>query len=413
MVFRPLPLQKLLFKPVFFIFLVFSCLFLIQVTSGWSETAQMSWNPNSEQNLSGYKIYYGMASRSYDQSMDVGPIVDYNVTGLLPGVIYYFSVTAYNSAGSESGYSNEATYVSANTPVVTGPIATIVITPGSAAIQTGSSQQFAAVAKDAQAIQLSGVAFTWTSSNPAVATISGTGLVTSLSAGSAVITASSNGVVSNQSFLQVTSVPQTAVPGAVSSGQVSSGDAASSSVETGLGAIEVSPSSASIAEGSGQQFAAVAKDVHGTQLSGVNLIWLSSNPDIASIDSSGMATALSSGSTEVLAMSGPVTSNRISLQVVRGQQSVQMSGAGCGFIQMKGGRLPNTRQIATNLMILFAPLLLRTVYKRGRQMVRMRREDWLELFGVWNGLKVATVSLGVFLFAVMTQEVITFFSMAI
>jgi hypothetical protein len=43
----------------------------------------------------------------------------------------------------------------------------------------------------------------------------------------------------------------------------------------------------------------------------------------------------------------------------------------------------------------------------------MKRQEWLELLGVWNGLRVATVSLGVFLFAVMTQEVFTFVSLAI
>jgi hypothetical protein len=407
MEFRDLPTQK---PPVDCIVLrilsclaLFACSFLIREPFGWSQTAQMSWDANSEQDLNGYKIYYGMASRTYDQSMDVGPVVNYDVTGLLPGVIYYFAVTAHNNSGSESGYSNEATYVSGTVPIVTGPVATVVITPGSAAIQTGFNQQFAAVAKDAQLIQLIDVGFTWTSSDPTVATISGTGLATSLSAGSAVITASSNGVVSNQAFLQVTSIPLAVPPGEVTT----------TPIESGPAAIEASPSSASIAEGSGQQFAAIVKDAQGVQLSGINLTWLSSNTDVAGIDGAGLATAVSSGTTEVFAMNGPVSSNRIALQVVRAQQSYKMSGGGCGFIRMKGGRLPNTRQIATNLILLFAPLLVRAFYKRRRQITRMRREYWLEPFGVWNGLRVAAVSLGVFLFAVMTQEVFIFFSTVI
>jgi len=229
-----------------------------------------------------------------------------------------------------------------------------------------------------------------------VATVSGSGWASGIAVGNTVITASSNGVVSNQSFLQIT--PNGGTP---------------SSLGNDPAAIEVSPPSASIAEGSGQQFAAVIKDANGSQLSGIDLAWLSSNTDVALIDADGMANAVSSGTTEIFAMNGPVASNRITLQVVRAQQSYQIGGGGCGFIRMKGGRLPDTRQIATNLVILFAPLLFRAVYKRGRQIIRMKKEDWLELFGVWNGLRVATVSLGVFLFAVMTQEVLTFISTAI
>jgi len=398
---------------IFFLLVVFACSLFVRPPLGWSETAQLSWDPNAETNLGGYRVYYGIATRNYDQSMDVGPTVNHDVTGLLPGVIYYFSVTAYNSAGFESGYSNEATYVSGNVPVVTGPVASVVITPGSAAIQTGFGQQFAAVAKDAQAIQLSDVGFVWTSSDPAVATISGTGLAAGLSAGSAVITASSNGVISNQAFLQVTPMPDAVMPGEVSSGQVPPGDVTAPPVESGPDAIEVSPSSASITEGSGQQFAAVVKDAEGVQLSGTDLAWLSSDPAVAGIDGTGLASAVASGTTEVFAMNGPVMSNRIVLKVVRAQQSYTMSGGGCGFIRMKGGRLPDNRQIAFNLILFFSPLLIRTAYKKARQIKGMRREDWLELFGVWNGLRVATVSLGVFLFAVMTQEVLTFVSLAI
>jgi len=423
MIIRMLPVQKgpvnSIFYRIIFYLIVFSFPFFICPSSGWSESAQLSWDPNSETTLGGYKVYYGMAPRTYDQNMDAGSATGFDVNGLLPGVIYYFSVTAYNKTGLESGYSNEATYVSGNTPVVTGPVATIAITPASASVQAGFSQQLAAVAKDAQGIQLSDIVFTWASSDPNVATIGATGRVDGLAAGNAVITASNNGVVSNQSLLQVTAAPSSGTSGATSSDQVPSGQASSGEPtalpvsQTGPASIQISPPTASIAEGSGQQFAAVVKDVQGGQLSGINLTWLSSNTDVAQVDADGMATAISTGSTDVFAMNGPVTSNRISLQVVRGQQSYKISGGGCGFIRMKGGRLPDTRQIATNLMLLFAPLLLRAVYKRGRQIQRMKREDWLELFGLWNGLRVATVSLGVFMFAVMSQEVLTFVSMTI
>jgi len=77
--------------------------------------AGLSWSaPTTNTNgtpvtgLSGYKIYVGNASRSYQQNIDVGKLTNYNVANLTDGATYYFAVTAYNSAGQESAYSNEA-----------------------------------------------------------------------------------------------------------------------------------------------------------------------------------------------------------------------------------------------------------------------------------------------------------------
>jgi len=73
-------------------------------------TVQVTWNPNTEEDLAGYKIYYGTASGVYGDPIDVG-----NVTGhvmeITPqhGATYYFALTAYDTSGNESGYSAEAT----------------------------------------------------------------------------------------------------------------------------------------------------------------------------------------------------------------------------------------------------------------------------------------------------------------
>ena len=73
-------------------------------------TVQVTWNPNTEEDLAGYKIYYGTASGVYGDPIDVG-----NVTGhvmeITPqhGATYYFALTAYDTSGNESGYSDEAT----------------------------------------------------------------------------------------------------------------------------------------------------------------------------------------------------------------------------------------------------------------------------------------------------------------
>jgi fibronectin type 3 domain-containing protein len=62
--------------------------------------------------VSGYRIYYGTASRSYDQAKGSGQFVT-NTTATVPnlegGTTYYFAVTAVDASGTESTYSGEAT----------------------------------------------------------------------------------------------------------------------------------------------------------------------------------------------------------------------------------------------------------------------------------------------------------------
>jgi hypothetical protein len=69
------------------------------------------WDPNSEPDLSGYKIHYGISSRNYTSVIDVGNQLNCTVISLTPGETYYFAATAYNFSGLESDYSNEVVYV--------------------------------------------------------------------------------------------------------------------------------------------------------------------------------------------------------------------------------------------------------------------------------------------------------------
>jgi predicted phage tail protein len=70
----------------------------------------LAWDPNSEADLSGYRIHYGTSSGSYTSVRDVGNELTCTVTGLTAGETYYFAATAYNTSGLESGYSNEVVY---------------------------------------------------------------------------------------------------------------------------------------------------------------------------------------------------------------------------------------------------------------------------------------------------------------
>lgn len=76
--------------------------------SSFARQVTLEWDPNTERNLGGYRIYYGLASRSYTASVDVGNQTSYTLLDLQEGTPYYFAVTAYNiKQTSESDFSNE------------------------------------------------------------------------------------------------------------------------------------------------------------------------------------------------------------------------------------------------------------------------------------------------------------------
>jgi len=76
-----------------------------------STSATLQWDAVTFPTLSGYRVYYGTAPRSYQQAagagVNVGNVNNFTVTGLGNGTRYYFAVTAYDSSNNESGYSNE------------------------------------------------------------------------------------------------------------------------------------------------------------------------------------------------------------------------------------------------------------------------------------------------------------------
>ena len=74
------------------------------------------------------------------------------------------------------------------------PVASVTSAPSNLSVSTGTSAQLTATLRDASGNELSGRSVSWSSSNGLVASVSGSGLVTGLVAGSATITATSEGV---------------------------------------------------------------------------------------------------------------------------------------------------------------------------------------------------------------------------
>ena len=191
-----------------------------------------------------------------------------NVTAVAPG-----TSTISASIGGVTG----STTLTVNAPT----ISSISITPVDLTLAIGINQQFTATAtySDGSAQDLaSGV--TWSSSSSSVASINGSGVATTAGAGQTTITAT---VGSLSDTTTVTVVPAHLI------------------------SIDVEPKAVAIALGTEQQFSAVGTFDDGSTQLLTSVTWTSSLPGTATINPSGLATAVGTGSSTISAISGSVT----------------------------------------------------------------------------------------------------------
>ncbi len=191
-----------------------------------------------------------------------------------------YLVVALGLAGCAGSGSSGSKSSSNTTP---GPVAKIVLSPASASLAVGATQQLTATVSDANGNAITGATLTWVSSSASIATVSGSGLVTAVAAGTANVTAASGAITSAAAAVTVTPPP--------------------------VASVTVSPASPSIQEGATQQFTAAASDAKGTAISGATFTWASSNTAVATINTSGLATSLSAGTTNITATAGGVSSS--------------------------------------------------------------------------------------------------------
>jgi uncharacterized protein YjdB len=102
------------------------------------------------------------------------------VTGALVG-----NATITASAGGKSGTSTVT--------VTTGPLASIRVTPSAVTVAIGAPQQLTAQGLDAAGNPVSGLSFTWNSSDGSIASVSGDGRINAKKEGTVLITAFGGG----------------------------------------------------------------------------------------------------------------------------------------------------------------------------------------------------------------------------
>lgn len=81
----------------------------LTLTAASANTATLLWSANMDTDLAGYKVYRSTASGTYGAAVATlgKTVTSYVSSGLQTGTTYFFVITAYDSAGNESSYSNE------------------------------------------------------------------------------------------------------------------------------------------------------------------------------------------------------------------------------------------------------------------------------------------------------------------
>ncbi|MFZ0396117.1 MAG: Ig-like domain-containing protein [Terracidiphilus sp.] len=172
---------------------------------------------------------------------------------------------------------------------------TVAVSPATQSVAVGQAAQFSAAASTSHGTHPSSTtnvtdSVIWTSSAPAVATISASGLATGVSAGATTITATMPGYTGEISSTAVLTV----------TGTGGAGNPGNADITT----ITVIPGSQSVASpNQTSQFIAIGATASGATADLSNLVqWTSSSPTIATINSKGLATGLSQGTATITAL---------------------------------------------------------------------------------------------------------------
>jgi hypothetical protein len=207
-------------------------------------------------------------------SSSAPPVATINAAGLASGL----------TVGSATITAASGTVTGTATLAVTSPVlASITVTPANSSIAAGDTQQFMATGtySDGSTQNLTNAA-TWTSSGPAIASVSPGGAAVAHAVGSVTIGATSgSGLVSGSASLTVT-------PAAIT-------------------ALNIVPATLSMVLESRRQLQAIATMSNGTmQNMTASVAWSSAQPGIASVKG-GMVLANQVGSTTILAEAGGQT----------------------------------------------------------------------------------------------------------
>ncbi len=185
-------------------------------------------------------------------------------------------MTAVSTGSATITATSEGKNGTATISVSQAAVATVTVSPSPITMTVGQTTQFTANLKDANGNALNGRVVTWSSSNPAAATVSTAGLVTAVASGSTTITASVEG---------------------------KSGTAGVTISNVAVGSVTVQPQSPSIVQGANVQLSATVRDVNGNIVTDRLVTWSSSSTTQAVVSSTGIVTGVAPGNVVITATS--------------------------------------------------------------------------------------------------------------
>lgn len=156
------------------------------------------------------------------------------------------------------------------TPPADTVVASVAVTSPATSVAVGATVQLAATARNAAGAAISGKTFTWTTSDAAVATISGTGVLSGVALGQVVVTVSESGSGKSATVTMSVTPPPVA-------------------------SVAVTPATATVGIGQTQQLTATLKDARGETLSGRTITWSSANAAVATVSGDGVVTGVAAG----------------------------------------------------------------------------------------------------------------------
>jgi uncharacterized protein YjdB len=167
---------------------------------------------------------------------------------------------------------------------VTASVQTVVVAPANPTLSVGQTIGMIAVLRDVNGIILTGRSVSWSSANPTVASVNPTtGVVTALASGSTSITASSEGKAGS------TNVTVSVIP---------------------VARVDVQPTTVSLNPAQTSQLTATAYDQANNVLQR-SVSWTSSNQSVATVSTSGLVTAVSTGNATITATAGGVSGSAV------------------------------------------------------------------------------------------------------